>query len=113
MQKFILTLLLVCSFSANALTVKLATLVPKGTNWARTIKHMTKEIKKKTDGKVKFRIYYGGVQGDEPDVLVAMNPAALKANLHALKKGGVVILNIDSFDEKNIQKAEFSILFSS
>ena len=57
------------SSSALAQKVKLATLVPKGTNWASTLKDMSKEIKKKTDGKVKFKIYYGGVQGDEPDVL--------------------------------------------
>lgn len=45
--------------------------------------------------------------GDEPDVLVAMNPAALKANLTALKKGGTIIANIDSFDERNLEKAGY------
>lgn len=45
--------------------------------------------------------------GDEPDVLVAMNPAALKANLADLRKGGTIILNIDQFDEKNLEKAGF------
>ena len=39
--------------------------------------------------------------GDSPDVLVAMNPAALKTNLNELKKGGSIIINIDSFDFKN------------
>jgi len=46
--------------------------------------------------------------GDEPDVLVAMNPAALKANLDSLKKTGVIIVNLDAFDESNIQKAGYS-----
>ena len=45
--------------------------------------------------------------GDEPDVLVAMNPAALKTNLSDLKKGGTVIININSFDSKNLRLAEY------
>ncbi|MAZ46963.1 MAG: ABC transporter substrate-binding protein [Halobacteriovoraceae bacterium] len=57
------------SQSSHAVKLKLATLVPKGTSWAKTLKEMSDEIKKQTDGKVKFQIYYGGVQGDEPDVL--------------------------------------------
>ena len=45
--------------------------------------------------------------GDSVDVLVAMNPAALKANLHDLKKGGVIIANVDNFKEKDLEKAEY------
>ncbi|OGW83178.1 MAG: 2-oxoglutarate ferredoxin oxidoreductase subunit alpha [Omnitrophica bacterium RIFCSPHIGHO2_02_FULL_51_18] len=43
--------------------------------------------------------------GDAPDVLVVMNPAALKVNLNDLAKGGLLVLNIDSFTEKNLKKA--------
>lgn len=46
--------------------------------------------------------------GDTPDVLVAMNPAALKINLKDLKQGGVVIVNEDSFDSKNLKMAGYS-----
>lgn len=45
--------------------------------------------------------------GDEPDVLVAMNPAALKVNLKDLKKGGMIIANVDSFNKKNLELAKF------
>lgn len=45
--------------------------------------------------------------GDEPDVLVAMNPAALKINLSDLKKGGTIIVNTNSFDSKNLKLAEY------
>jgi TRAP-type C4-dicarboxylate transport system substrate-binding protein len=62
-------ILLSTSSQAIAVTIKIAALVPEGTNWAKTIKKMSKEIKKATDGKVKFKVYYGGVAGDEPDVL--------------------------------------------
>jgi 2-oxoglutarate ferredoxin oxidoreductase subunit alpha len=46
--------------------------------------------------------------GDEPNVLVAMNPAALKADLHRLESGGTLILNEDAFDERNLEKAEYT-----
>lgn len=45
--------------------------------------------------------------GDEPDVLVAMNPAALKVNLKDLRKGGILIVNADAFSDKNLELAGF------
>ncbi len=45
--------------------------------------------------------------GDQPDVLVAMNPAALKANIGDLPEGGLLILNQDSFTKGNFKKAEY------
>lgn len=46
--------------------------------------------------------------GDEADVLIAMNPAALKTNLRYLKAGGVVIVDSDSFDAAHLKKAEYA-----
>jgi 2-oxoglutarate ferredoxin oxidoreductase subunit alpha len=45
--------------------------------------------------------------GDECDVLVAMNAAALKANLKGLKKGGKIIANVEGFDAKNLRLANY------
>src|SRR6185437_10288758 len=45
--------------------------------------------------------------GDECDVLVAMNAAALKANLKNLKKGGKIIVNTEGFDTKNLRLANY------
>ena len=45
--------------------------------------------------------------GDEPNVLVAMNPAALKVNIHDLEKGGILIINSDAFAELNLKKAGY------
>lgn len=45
--------------------------------------------------------------GDECDVLVAMNAAALKVNLKSLKKGGKIIVNTDGFDTKNLRLANY------
>jgi 2-oxoglutarate/2-oxoacid ferredoxin oxidoreductase subunit alpha len=46
--------------------------------------------------------------GDAPDVLVAMNPAALKTNLRDLPKGAVLIVNTDAFSDRNLDKAGYS-----
>jgi len=45
--------------------------------------------------------------GDQCDVLVAMNAAALKANLGSLKKGGKIVVNTDGFDPKNLRLANY------
>jgi 2-oxoglutarate ferredoxin oxidoreductase subunit alpha len=45
--------------------------------------------------------------GDRPDVLVAMNPAALKANLADVPQGGTIILNTDDFTKRNMTKVGF------
>ncbi len=45
--------------------------------------------------------------GDEPNVLVAMNPAALRADLGRLEIGGTLIVNEDAFDERNLLKAGY------
>jgi 2-oxoglutarate/2-oxoacid ferredoxin oxidoreductase subunit alpha len=46
--------------------------------------------------------------GDRPDVLVAMNPAALKTNLRDVPKGGVIIVNTDAFNDRTLQKAGYA-----
>lgn len=59
-----------------------------------------------------FQISFGSTEiytpGDECDVLVVMNVAALKANLKRLKKGGSIILNLDGFDKRNLKLAGFA-----
>lgn len=58
-----------------------------------------------------FQIHFASDQvftpGDTPDVLVAMNPAALKANLKDLRPGGILIVNEDAFNEKNLAKVNY------
>jgi 2-oxoglutarate/2-oxoacid ferredoxin oxidoreductase subunit alpha len=45
--------------------------------------------------------------GDAPDVLVAMNPAGLKANIGLLETGATIIVNVDAFDDRALQKAGY------
>ena len=46
--------------------------------------------------------------GDAPNVLIAMNPAALRADLGRLERSGLVILNSDTFDERSLAKAGYT-----
>jgi len=58
-----------------------------------------------------FQVHIGHKEvttpGDQADVLVAMNPAALKANMKWLKDGATIIIDIDNFDNKHYKKAEY------
>jgi 2-oxoglutarate ferredoxin oxidoreductase subunit alpha len=58
-----------------------------------------------------FQIHFASrdilTPGDHPNVLVAMNPAALKTNLQAVEAGGTVIVNEDAFTESNLRKAGY------
>ena len=56
---------------------------------------------------ISFSSYDIHTPGDEPDVLVAMNPAALKVHLPQLKRGGILIVNTDAFTKKNLEKAGY------
>jgi 2-oxoglutarate ferredoxin oxidoreductase subunit alpha len=59
-----------------------------------------------------FQVQIGGVDiytpGDQADVLVAMNPAALKANLPYVRTGGNIIIDSDAFTDRNLEKAGFA-----
>ncbi len=52
-----------------ATTLKIGVLAPEGSTWAEILKKMAKDVEDQTKGEVKFKVYYGGSQGDEPDVL--------------------------------------------
>ncbi len=71
MKKIITAVAFSLLFCANSfgVTLKVGVLAPEGTNWSNSLKKMAKEIKEKTNKKVKIKFYFGGSQGDEPDVL--------------------------------------------
>ncbi len=58
-----------------------------------------------------FQIHFSSrdihTPADRPDVLIAFNPAALRANVDDVRSGGTVIINIDSFNEKSLKRAGY------
>ncbi len=69
---FYLYLLLFISSYAQAVTFKIASLSPDGSYWMESVRIATKEIETRTDGRVKFKLYPGGVMGDDKSVLKKM-----------------------------------------
>ena len=57
------------SFAAEPLTIKFATVAPEGSTWMNSMKELDRTIREKTQGQVAFRVYAGGVAGDELDAL--------------------------------------------
>jgi 2-oxoglutarate/2-oxoacid ferredoxin oxidoreductase subunit alpha len=60
-----------------------------------------------------FQIHFASsdilTPGDHPNVLVAMNPAALKANMAELRRGATIIVNEDAFTKRNLEKAGYGV----
>jgi TRAP-type C4-dicarboxylate transport system substrate-binding protein len=82
-----LILALPASGAEKGLVIKLATLAPEGSTWVKTFNILNSEIMKKTENKVQFRIYPGGVLGDEKDVLRKMKIGQIQGA--ALTSGGL------------------------
>ena len=82
-----LILVVPASGEEKGLVIKLATLAPEGSTWAKAFNALNSEIMKKTENKVQFRIYPGGVLGDEKDVLRKMKIGQIQGA--ALTAGGL------------------------
>src|SRR3546814_3655082 len=65
-----------------------------------------------TFGVSAFQINFGScaieTAGDQPDVLIAMNPAALKVNVNELREGGLIIADEGEFTQRNLAKAGYA-----
>ncbi|HQU72585.1 MAG: TRAP transporter substrate-binding protein DctP [Calditrichaeota bacterium] len=71
MKKIILAILFLSAIAWGQ-TIKFATLAPEGSTYLKVMRQLDEEIRAATDGRVKFKIYPGGVQGDEKDVVRKM-----------------------------------------
>lgn len=72
------------------LVIKLATLAPQGSSWMKAFNGLNSDIMKKTENKIQFKIYAGGVLGDEKDMLRKMKIGQIQAA--ALTSGGLSTL---------------------
>ena len=74
--------------------LKLATLAPEGSSWVQAMRNIDAEVRQKTDGVVGFKIYPGGVQGDEPVILRKMRIGQLHAGSFAGQGASMVLPDI-------------------
>lgn len=80
-----LCLILLLAFSnttvAKTHVLKFATLMPTGTAWSKILDDWTKEVEEKSNDRIKFKMYSGGIMGDEPDVLRKIRKGQLHGGL--------------------------------
>ena len=103
-------LALCCSVNAYSSPLKVGVLVPEGTGWAKIIKKMTAEIKDATKGNVEIKVYYGGSQGDEQDVLRKIRIGQLQGGIFTGKtlgdiNGDVRVVEVPFTFNNNREKA--------
>jgi TRAP-type transport system periplasmic protein len=77
------------------LVIKLGTIAPEGSSWVKTFNAINKEVKEKTNNQVQFKIYTGGVMGDETDMLRKMKIGQIQA---AVLSSGSLALLYKEFD---------------
>jgi TRAP-type C4-dicarboxylate transport system substrate-binding protein len=65
----LLLLSLISHAHARTYELKFATLMPTGTSWTKLLDDWVREVEEKSEGRLKFKMYPGGVMGDEPDVI--------------------------------------------
>ena len=68
-------------FAKEVYTLKFATLIPTGTEWTKILDDWIKDVEAKSKGRLKFKMYPGGVMGDEPDVLRKIRKGQLHGGL--------------------------------
>jgi len=109
-----LFVLLFMSVSLQATTIKLATLVPEGTTWGNSLKKIADEVKRATNNEVELKIYFGGVAGDEPDVLRKMRIGQIHGGIFTGKTLGEIHGDVRSieipFTFFNDEKKAISVL---
>lgn len=112
MKTLALLLSLMISIQASyAAVVKVGVLAPEGTGWAKNIKKMVDEVKEATKGEVDLKVYYGGSQGDEQDVLRKIRIGQLQGGIFTGKtlgeiNGDVRLLEIPFTFNHDHQKAQ-------
>ncbi len=95
--------------------IKLAVLVPEGTTWGNSLKKFSKDVSSLTGGEVNFKIYYGGVSGDEPDVLRKVRIGQLHGGIFTGKtlgdiNGDVRVMEIPFTFYQNQKKASETLV---
>lgn len=76
----IISLIIFFSQAHSQTIIKFATLAPEGTTWTKILREFAKDVETQTQGSIKFRIYTGGVQGDEKDIIKKIKTGQINAS---------------------------------
>lgn len=84
--------------TAQKAQLKIATLVPQGSVWDKSLRDLGEECQNSTDGRVRFKIYPGGVAGDEPDILRKMRIGQLHGGVFTMSGLGDIEPSVRVFE---------------
>ncbi|MEM1229109.1 MAG: TRAP transporter substrate-binding protein DctP [Pseudomonadota bacterium] len=104
-RALLMLLALLCASSSWAVTIKVATVSPDGSTWMKMLREAGDEVATRTDGRVKFKFYPGGVQGDDKTVLRKMRVGSLH--------GGVMTVGLLAQAYPDLQIYGLPLVFSS
>ncbi|MFA5628044.1 MAG: TRAP transporter substrate-binding protein DctP [Thiohalomonadaceae bacterium] len=93
-RKLFLLIVLLLPLPVTAVTLKIATVAPDGTAWMNAFRQKADEIKKRTDGRVEFRFYPGGIMGNDKSVLRKIRVGQLHGG--AITGGGLAEIYPDA-----------------
>lgn len=71
------SLVLILAASAQSQTIRFATIAPDGSTWMKVLKNFDREVQKRTDNKVEFKFFAGGIKGDEKTVIKQMRTGSV------------------------------------
>ncbi len=94
---FVFAGLLALPGSAPARTLKIATVVPEGSAWVKEMRQVGKEIEQKTQGRVRFKFYPGGVMGNDKTVLRKIRAGQLQGGAFTSGALAQIYPDIDLF----------------
>lgn len=98
MNKLFLALSLSFSIHSYSAVIKMGALAPEGTNWAKTLKSFADEVEKETAGKVKFKFWLGGLQGDEIKVLQKVRMGQMHGGVFTGKTLGDIFSDVRAME---------------
>jgi TRAP-type C4-dicarboxylate transport system substrate-binding protein len=87
---FLLSFFLCGSLFAKPIILKIALMAPEDTSWAKNLKSLATDISEATKKRVELKIYYGGSQGDEPDILRKIHINQLQGGIFTGKTLGEI-----------------------
>jgi TRAP-type transport system periplasmic protein len=98
-------------FAQEKVKIKFATLAPEGSTWMNVMKEFSQSLKEKSNGSINFKIYPGGIQGDEKDVIRKMRIGQLHSGGFTGVGLGVILPEVRILDTPFLYKSKEEVDF--
>ncbi len=107
----ILVIAVTTAFAQKKVKIKFATLAPDGSTWMNVMKEFSQSLKEKSNGSINFKIYPGGIQGDEKDVIRKMRIGQLHSGGFTGVGLGTILPEVRVLDTPFLYKSKEEVDF--